>query len=95
MIDGVSIEEYELRACRDVPKEVFFPTSKDRHIYYQQIEVAKAICQECVIQDECLVYALKNDEKYGVWGGEDLGSSATRKAYKKISSYYKASVKSG
>src|SRR6266511_746616 len=30
---------------------------------------AKRICQTCVVQVECLEYALANDERFGIWGG--------------------------
>lgn len=32
---------------------------------------AKAICATCPVTQECLEFALKHDEKYGVWGGLD------------------------
>ena len=30
---------------------------------------AKRICQACAVRDECLEYALLNDERFGIWGG--------------------------
>ena len=30
---------------------------------------AKAVCRACVVQNECLEYALVNGEKFGIWGG--------------------------
>jgi WhiB family transcriptional regulator, redox-sensing transcriptional regulator len=32
-------------------------------------EMAKAICAGCVVQAECLDYALARNERFGVWGG--------------------------
>jgi WhiB family redox-sensing transcriptional regulator len=32
-------------------------------------EPAKAICRSCVVQEECLEFALSNRERFGVWGG--------------------------
>ena len=32
-------------------------------------EIAKAVCSECVVQDDCLDYALAIDERNGIWGG--------------------------
>ncbi len=30
---------------------------------------AKKICTSCEVRTECLEYALKNDERFGIWGG--------------------------
>ncbi len=30
---------------------------------------AKLICQGCPVRQQCLDYALKHDERWGVWGG--------------------------
>ena len=30
---------------------------------------AKRTCRSCEVRDECLEYALDNDERFGVWGG--------------------------
>jgi WhiB family redox-sensing transcriptional regulator len=30
---------------------------------------AKAVCQGCVVREDCLEYALANGEKFGIWGG--------------------------
>lgn len=32
-------------------------------------EISKAACSECVVQDDCLDYALAIDERNGIWGG--------------------------
>jgi WhiB family redox-sensing transcriptional regulator len=32
---------------------------------------AKSICGECIVRKECLDFALRNDERHGVWGGLD------------------------
>ena len=32
---------------------------------------AKGICTGCPVRLECLRYALENDERYGIWGGEN------------------------
>lgn len=32
-------------------------------------EQAKAICQKCPVQLECLEFALTTNEPYGIWGG--------------------------
>ncbi|MFP5577158.1 MAG: WhiB family transcriptional regulator [Acidimicrobiia bacterium] len=50
-------------ACRGADPDVFFP---DRG---ESLEPAKRICGECVVRDECLEHALRNGERFGVWGG--------------------------
>jgi WhiB family redox-sensing transcriptional regulator len=30
---------------------------------------AKRICQGCDVKQQCLEYALANDERFGIWGG--------------------------
>ncbi|MES8969273.1 WhiB family transcriptional regulator, partial [Cutibacterium acnes] len=27
------------------------------------------ICESCEVRQECLEYALANDERFGIWGG--------------------------
>ena len=34
-----------------------------------QIALAKKVCAKCIVRDECLAYALKNKEQFGIWGG--------------------------
>lgn len=30
---------------------------------------AKRVCRECDVRSECLLFALANGERYGIWGG--------------------------
>ena len=50
-------------ACRGMAVELFFP---DRGVPGDD---AKATCQACPVQQQCLDYALANGEEFGVWGG--------------------------
>jgi len=50
-------------ACRGTDPDVFFP---DRG---ESLEPAKQVCAGCVVRDECLEHALRNGERFGVWGG--------------------------
>lgn len=45
----------------------------------RQADEARAICARCLVQAECLTYALDNREQ-GVWGGTD---EADRRAMRK------------
>ena len=49
--------------CRDFDPEIFFPEKGGSS------REAKRICAECAVRIECLNYALRRDERYGVWGG--------------------------
>ncbi|MDP9242887.1 MAG: WhiB family transcriptional regulator [Actinomycetota bacterium] len=50
-------------ACYGIDPDVFFPTSEE--------EAGEALdfCSDCRIRETCLAWALKNGERYGVWGG--------------------------
>lgn len=52
--------------------EVFFYAPRGRTAVKQLSEAeqyAKNLCAGCPVRDECLSYALENDEQYGIWGG--------------------------
>jgi WhiB family transcriptional regulator, redox-sensing transcriptional regulator len=51
--------------CADTDPGIFFPP-KD-----EEAEDAKRVCRACPVQLECLVHALRTDERHGVWGGLD------------------------
>ena len=49
--------------CLDADPEAFFPEKGG------STREAKRICAACPVRDECLDYALANDERFGIWGG--------------------------
>jgi len=49
--------------CLDADPEAFFPEKGG------STREAKRICAACPVRDECLEYALENDERFGIWGG--------------------------
>ena len=51
-------------ACRGMDTSFFFPVGSEG------IGEAKAVCNGCVIKQECLQYALEYGELHGIWGGE-------------------------
>ncbi len=53
----------ERASCYGVDPDIFFPVSEE------DAGPALAYCQGCKIREECLAWALKNGERYGVWGG--------------------------
>ncbi len=49
--------------CAEADADAFFPEKGG------SAHAAKAICWRCLARDECLAWALANDERHGVWGG--------------------------
>ena len=49
--------------CSQTDPEAFFPEKGG------STRDAKRICTNCEVKSECLDYALKNDERFGIWGG--------------------------
>ena len=56
-------EEYGL--CSSVGGDLWFPARGE----IAHTRAAKRICQRCPVKDQCLEQALRNDERFGVWGG--------------------------
>ncbi len=49
--------------CLQTDPEAFFPEKG------QSTKPAKQVCLGCDVRQECLDYAVQNDERFGVWGG--------------------------
>ena len=62
VVDTSAIDEAEL-PCRKDPELYFAESPSD-------VELAKALCQDCPVRAECLAGALERREPWGVWGGE-------------------------
>jgi WhiB family redox-sensing transcriptional regulator len=58
----------DVAACRDSDPNLFFPVGTTGPAL-DQIAEAKAICTGCLVQDDCLQYALESNQEAGVWGG--------------------------
>ncbi|MDA3038039.1 MAG: WhiB family transcriptional regulator [Actinomycetota bacterium] len=50
--------------CNNHAPAVFFPSDG------VGVEIAKKICAQCPVRNECLEYALELRVDHGVWGGE-------------------------
>ncbi|WP_239405431.1 WhiB family transcriptional regulator [Frankia sp. Cj3] len=73
----------EKAACRnndDCDPDQFFPDGNGRW-RAGQVDKAKKICADCPVKKECLNYALRGMQAYGIWGGktEDERRSILRK----------------
>jgi len=53
----------EYANCLGVDPDLFFP---ERGASTRE---AKEVCRGCVVRGDCLEYALRNSEKFGIWGG--------------------------
>jgi len=49
--------------CAQTDPEAFFPEKGG------STREAKKICTSCEVRNQCLEYALENDERFGIWGG--------------------------
>jgi WhiB family transcriptional regulator, redox-sensing transcriptional regulator len=59
--DELTWQEYA--NCLGVDPDLFFP---ERGASTRE---AKEVCRGCVVRNECLEYALRHAEKFGIWGG--------------------------
>lgn len=60
----------DFAACHDRDLATFFhPTNARGRSRHQRETLAKAICAGCSVRLECLDYAVRAREPYGVWGG--------------------------
>lgn len=63
-------EWQERGACRQAETAIFFSTDKELPTAKIRREtVAKGICAECPVVQQCLSHALRAGEAQGVWGG--------------------------
>ncbi len=60
--------------CMQTDPEAFFPEKGG------STREAKQICLGCGVVDQCLKYAVENDERFGIWGGM---SERERRRYKR------------
>lgn len=77
--------EWQLKgACRDEDPELFFPVGKMGPAL-EQIEEAKDICRVCPVREECLDWATRTGQKFGVWGGTTEDERRTLRKRMKVS----------
>ena len=63
LIDPAELAWQDRANCMGVDPDLFFP---ERGASTRE---AKEVCRGCVVQMDCLEYALANGEKFGIWGG--------------------------
>ena len=62
MADG-ELEWHQEAVCAQTDPEIFFPEGN------ASLKDAINICKTCPVATQCLEYAMKNTEVYGIWGG--------------------------
>lgn len=63
-LDDADMLNWQDRAlCSQTDPEAFFPEKGG------STRDAKKVCVGCEVKAECLEYALRNDERFGIWGG--------------------------
>lgn len=67
----------EQSRCLDADPDAFFPEKGG------STREAKRICSACDVREECLAYALENEERFGIWGGL---SERERRRLKRVAS---------
>ncbi|MFJ4846728.1 MULTISPECIES: WhiB family transcriptional regulator [unclassified Streptomyces] len=55
-------------ACSDEDPELFFPVGASGPGAAQE-ERAKAVCERCPVEEQCLQWALDSGQNPGIWGG--------------------------
>ena len=50
--------------CKGTDPEIFHPDRGER------AKEQQAVCEDCPIKTPCLEYAITNNIKFGIWGGE-------------------------
>ena len=63
-IKGILPEPWmSLGICGQTDPEAFFPEKGG------STRAAKLVCLQCPVQKECLQYAMRHNERWGIWGG--------------------------
>jgi WhiB family redox-sensing transcriptional regulator len=67
-VDGVDLEREDWKdqgSCRSSDPDAFFPDKGDPWGAKEAVRV----CRMCPVQRDCLEYALRREERFGIWGG--------------------------
>jgi WhiB family redox-sensing transcriptional regulator len=68
---GVTARSWrDLAACLDVVSADYDPFFADRAELQAE---ALAICASCAVRDDCLTFAVRTGQQYGIWGGQPEG----------------------
>ncbi len=76
----------DLARCAETDPEAFFPEAGGSP------RRARRICMGCEVRAECLEYALRNNEQFGVWGGTSEAQRRRMRTHLGLSSYCQAGL---
>lgn len=71
-------------ACRGMDTNLFFP---DRGTSKKTINAVKQICNQCVVNEQCLDYAIETNQRIGFWGGKSDKERRAIVRYRKINNH--------
>lgn len=74
----VDAECRKLRLPAEVRAALFFPVKGENG---ENLDAARAVCARCPVRDDCLAFAVDNNEMFGLWGG--LSTKQRRAARKR------------
>ena len=66
--------------CASTDPELWFPVKGDRHT----ADKAKEFCATCPVAQQCLEFALANEEREGIWAGLNGDQLARLRRKKKV-----------
>ncbi len=66
-LDALRPEWQSDALCLEYPEVEFFVTRGESS------EPAKAVCSRCLVQDECLAFAIAEGMRFGIWAGRTPG----------------------
>jgi WhiB family redox-sensing transcriptional regulator len=55
--------------CSGLDPDLFFPVGTTSQAI-EKAALAKKICQECLVSDDCLEWAISTNQDSGIWGGK-------------------------
>lgn len=91
---GEPMFDTTLAKCAEpsINPDIFMPEGKD---YLRATRDAKAVCSGCPLVEQCLKYAIRNDE-WGIWGGTTQRERKyLRSRPRQIREYVRVLVESG
>lgn len=65
------LREHDVLPCHTAPQLFFEQDTRgddEPVLTAQRFAMAKKLCNDCPIRQECLSYAIENNEVFGVWG---------------------------